>query len=71
MREFIVAEIATNWPKAWPVPTNELLAGKFEEVIEHNLAKGYRLHSFQVHRLMVRPEEMNETLIAVFEKVPG
>jgi hypothetical protein len=37
-------------------------------VIERNLRRGYRLHSFNMHRLMTRPEELNETIIAVFER---
>lgn len=66
---FIVAEVATNWPKPWPVPTSELLSAKFENVIELNRSRGYQLHSFQLHRLMVSAEELNETIIAVFKKV--
>lgn len=65
---FIVAEVSTNWPKTWPVGPNDLIAGKFEEVIEHNRRRGYRLHSFQLHRLLVDAEQMNETIVAVFER---
>lgn len=69
-REFIVAEVSTNWPKAWPVPQREHLGSKFEEVIEHNRQRGYRLHSFQVSQVITAPEQMTETIIAVFQKVP-
>lgn len=66
--KFIVAEVTTNWPKPWPVPAGEMLSGQFELVIEHNRRRGYRLHSFQVSRLMTGADQMNETIIAVFEK---
>ncbi len=70
---FIVAEIATNWPKPWPVPTCELIGAKFEQVIEVNRERGYRLHSWSLNRLMVSTvagaEELNETIVAVFERV--
>ena len=68
-RPFIVAEVSTNWPKTWPVGPCDLIAGKFEDVIEHNRRRGYRLHSFQLHRLLVDAEQMNETIVAVFERV--
>lgn len=68
-RQFIVAEISTNWPKPWPVPRREHLGAKFEEVIEVNRDRGYRLHSFQVSQVMTSTEMMTETIIAVFEKI--
>lgn len=67
--EFIVAEVSTNWPKPWPVGPNELIAAKFEDVINVNCKRGYKLHSFQLFRLLVDVEQMNETIVAVFEKV--
>ncbi len=67
--EYIVAEITTNWPKEWPVPRAEHVSAKFEMVIEHNLERGYRLHSFQLHQVMTAPQQMTETIVAVFQKV--
>jgi hypothetical protein len=69
-REFIVAEVSTNWPKPWPVYPRDCLGGKFEEIINANLERGYRLHSFQLHQLLTSAEVMTETIVAVFEKVP-
>lgn len=66
---FIVAEVSTNWPKPWPVPRPEYIGHKFEQVIEHNRRRGYRLVTFDVSRVMQSADEMNETIIAVFEKV--
>jgi len=65
---FIVAEVSKNWFNGVEAtPGTGLLAEQFERVINVNAARGYQLHSFQVHRLMVRPDELNETIIAVFE----
>ncbi len=65
---FIVAEVSKNWFNGREVKPSGLLAQQFETVIAHNLARGYRLHSFQLHRLMTGPTDMNETIIAVFER---
>lgn len=70
-QRFIVAEISKTWVNGnSPTP---LLCEQFEMVIEHNRTRGYRLHSFQLHRLIVSrysdqsDDQMNETIIAVFE----
>jgi hypothetical protein len=63
---FIVAEISKNWIDG-ESPSTLLLAQQFEIVINRNAARHYRLHSFEIHRLMVAPNEINETIIAVFE----
>lgn len=66
---FIVAEISKNWIDGWErTPGSGLLATQFEMVIAHNLERGYRLVQFQVDRLMTGPRELNETIIAVFER---
>jgi hypothetical protein len=65
---FIVAEVPKTWingQSARPA----LLAEQFELVIETNRQRGYRLHSFQLHRMMTSLSAMNETIIAVFERV--
>lgn len=67
---FIVAEMSKNWLAGDEVtPGSGLLCQQFERIIAHNLQRGYRLHSFQLHRLMCNPDEMNETIIAVFERI--
>ncbi len=63
--KYIVAEVSKNWPEIEP----GLLCQRFEKIIETNLARGWRILSFQLHRLMVEPGKMNETIIAVFEKI--
>lgn len=64
---FRVAEISKNWI-AGASPTSELLAQQFERCVNTNWTRGYYLVSWQLHRLLVRPEEMNETIIAVFKR---
>jgi hypothetical protein len=67
--QFIVAEVSKNWIDGVEVtPGSGLLAQQFERVIAHNAARGYRLLQYQLHRMMTGPREMNETIIAVFEK---
>jgi hypothetical protein len=67
---FIVAEISKNWRNGSEVvPGSGLVAQTFERIINVNFQRGYVLHSFQVDRRMVRPDELNETVIAVFRKV--
>jgi hypothetical protein len=68
VKPFIVAEVSKSWINGGHASTDtRVLAELFEDVIDHNRQRGYRLHSFQVHRLVTRPGELNETLIAVFE----
>ena len=70
---FIVAEVSKNWRNGQEVtPGSGLIAQQLERVININAARGYRLLSFQVHRLLTGPNELNETVIAVFERrTPG
>jgi hypothetical protein len=65
---FIVAEVSKNWRAGVEVtPGSGLLSQQFERVITVNHARGYRLRAFQLHRTMVGVDELNETIIAVFE----
>jgi hypothetical protein len=68
-QRYIVAEISKNWFGARPGAgdPSEFVRQKFEEVLEVNRRRGYRLHSFAFHRLMTGPAELNETIVAVFE----
>jgi hypothetical protein len=65
---FIVAEISKNWINGTS-PSPLLLAQQFEAAINHNFQRGYRLLSFELHRISPRPDEINETIIAVFERI--
>jgi hypothetical protein len=68
--QFIVAEVSKNWIAGQELtPGSGLLAQQFEHVIAVNHARGYRLLTFQLHRLMTQPDELNETIIAVFERI--
>ena len=67
MNKFIVAEVSKNWINGSHASADtRLLSELFESVIAVNEARGYTLHTFALHRLMVAPDEMNETIIAVF-----
>lgn len=68
MTPFIVAELSKNWIDGVALVDNGLLCQLFEQCIEHNRQRGYRLHSFQLHRMMTGERELNETIIAVFEQ---
>lgn len=76
----IVAEISKNWSKQtasdthdygdWvPVTQGPLLSQLFEHVIEANRQRGYQLVTFDVSRVVTEPGELNETIIAVFQRV--
>jgi hypothetical protein len=68
---FVVAEVSKNWLRDRPITLpSKLIAQSFEEIINHWDDQGYKLHSFTLHRLLTGSDEMNETIIAVFEKVP-
>ena len=67
---FIVAEISKTWIRGRPVVDGPLLSQLFEAVINRNRERGYFLSQFQLHRLMIDPDEMNETIVAVFELLP-
>lgn len=70
MNQFIVAEISKNWMNGLS-RSPRLLGELFESVIEHNRQRGYRLYSFRLDRKMLRVDELNETIIAVFERTDG
>lgn len=70
---FIVAEVSMNWLNGEPAaldrfPGLNTIARRFEHVIAVNLERGYILRSFQLHRLMTGADELNETIVAVFER---
>jgi hypothetical protein len=67
MQPFIVAEISKNWGPDLPLTSNPtLISQAFELVINENAQRGYVLHSFQLHRQMLGPDQLNETIVAVF-----
>ena len=67
---FIVAEVSKNWIDGRELTTEAgLLSQRFEHVVNVNAARGYRLVTFALDRMMTGPSELNETIIAVFERV--
>lgn len=66
---FIVAEVSKNWVEGLEAEPTGFLSQQFEHVINVNWQRGYKLVSFQVDRLLTGPAIVNETIIAVFEKV--
>jgi hypothetical protein len=69
-QRFIVAEISKNWVQGpnGEYPEQPPLRLQFQKIIANNLERGYLLHSFTLHRLLCAPNQMNETIIAVFER---
>jgi len=65
--EFIVAEVSKNWHRERE-PAGPVLCQWFEEVIAVNRQRGYVLHQFALSQVMVSPDEMTETIIAVFRR---
>lgn len=81
---FIVAEISKNWPEseldavAWnrgevnEAGLRRLLSERFEEVINTNHARGYKLTDWKLSRWHDRQRDtLNETIIAIFERRDG
>lgn len=65
----IVAEVSKSYINGRPVSSAAPLAQLFERVIATNRARGYRLRHYALHRMMTRPDELNETIIATFERM--
>lgn len=77
---FIVAEVSKTWLRKQglsrgnelpgdefePAVSGPLLSQLFETIINTNWVRGYALQSFQLNRVMVDPDQLNETIIAVF-----
>lgn len=65
---FIVAEITRTWNGCSDGPG--LISQDFEQVLAHNLKRGYLLYSFAHSQVMVTPGQQQETIIAVFRYAP-
>lgn len=69
--DMIVSEVSRNWPGGHA----SLLSEQFELLIRTNAARGFKLDSWQLNRVMVNgrgrdtPTYINETIIAVFRRV--
>lgn len=67
-KKFIVAEVSKNWVKGTS-RSPETLCEQLERILEVNEARGYRLFKFALTQVMTEPGTMNETIIAVFQKL--
>jgi hypothetical protein len=68
-QRFVVAEVSKNWEGNQPVVQGgQLISQSFEQIINHWDKRGYKLHSFSLHRLTTGTNFLNETIIAVFER---
>jgi len=69
---FIVAEASKGYVDGVGVSPG-LLSQRFEKIINTNWARGYRLHSWEFSRIHGVDDGhpfVNETIIAVFERLP-
>jgi len=68
-RRYIVAEVSKNWINGVSATADtRLLSELFELVIAVNADRGYTLLTFALSRTLTGPDELNETIIAVFER---
>lgn len=65
---FICAEVSKNYIDGLELHDTGPIAAQFEVIVNRNAERGYRLVSFSLHRLLTGPADMNETIIAVFER---
>ena len=68
---FIVGEVSCSYVNGLPISDVAPIARSFERLVNHNHQRGYRLVTFSLHRMMTRPDELNETIMAVFERCPA
>jgi len=67
---FIVGEISKSWVDGQPTTHTGLISQQFEAMIETQLQRGYRLHSFQLSTAYAEAtDQLNETIVAVFERL--
>lgn len=65
--KFIVAEVSKGWIDGCHAGELSILSQRFEEVINVNWERGYRLVDWRLSQLC-NGNEMTETIIAVFKK---
>lgn len=66
---FIVAEVSKTWVRGAPISDSPLISQSFEQCINVNYERGYRLYSFFHNTTYINDDEMNETIVAVFERI--
>lgn len=70
-RDSIVAEVSVNWSQESVLTEQPTLGQRFEDVIDYNTQRGYRLTSWQLHRMLTSTGDqpvLNETIVAVFDR---
>lgn len=68
MEKFIVAEISKNWIFGNSTDGKENIGHQFTLIINHNYERGYTLKDWK-HTVTLYEGMMNETIIAIFEKL--
>lgn len=67
----IIAEVSQNWIDGVAQPLDGVpvfISQRFEHVIAVNAKRGYCLADWHLSRLVVSPNQINETIVAVFER---
>jgi len=65
----IVGEVSKTWREdRETLVDGPILAQRFEAMVEHNRARGYTLHSWQMTSTWVSPGVLTETIVAVFTR---
>jgi len=66
MDKFIVAEVSKSWTD--PTTIKEILSQKFEQVVNVNYDRGYKLVDWNISSV-VHEGVLTETIIAIFERM--
>lgn len=66
MDKFIVAEISKSWTD--PTSIKEILSQKFEQVINVNYNRGYKITDWKISSI-IHEGVLTETIIAIFERI--
>lgn len=61
---YIVVEVSKNWKRGLEGTPISMM---FADALNDNAARGYHLVEFKLDRLVMSPDEINETILAVFE----
>jgi hypothetical protein len=65
--KYLVGEVTKTWDDG-EEPDLTLVSEMFQQLINDQLGNGYRLHSWQLSRVMNGIQSINETIVAVFQK---
>lgn len=70
MSPFIVAEVSKVWSGRdkdhSTLRGSDLISGRFALVIQTNFDRGYDLHDWRLSSVATGPDEVTETIVAIF-----